>query len=194
MSRRLCSVVLLGVVALAGAAGCADDVSPAVEVGDVRIGNDALIDEVAEWAGNPQAVNPDALTGFTEGTYPIDLVNQILQQRIEFELHRAEFDRLDLQLDDDLRQRALAFVLGDPAAADQAFAAFSDDFADAFVDDVARQLAVSDELGQEGYAAWRTEAMTSDIEVNPRYGTWNAESGSIDSPSGPTQPVADLGA
>ena len=177
-------------LALLGTAGCADDVSPAARIGDTKIGNSELLDEVAEWVSNPAAVDPATIADTTPGSYPLELVRQLLQQRIDFVLHRQEFDTLGLKVDDDLRQQALTVLFGDPSAADEAFAAFSDDFASAFVDDIARQIAVQNALGDDGYATWRTKAYAeADIEVSPRYGTWDSSTGQIVAPAGPVQPA-----
>jgi hypothetical protein len=188
--RRLLALAVAA-LSLLGIAGCADDVSPAARIGDTKISNTELLDEVAEWAGNPAAVDPNMVADTTPGTYPLELVRQLLQQRIDFELHRQKFESLGLHLDDSLREQALTVLFGDPATAEQAFSAFSDDFAAAFTDDVARQIAVQNELGDDGYSEWRgSEYADADIEVNPRYGTWDAEAGEIVAPSGPTQPIA----
>lgn len=189
MPRRLLAPAV-ALLALLGAAGCADDVSPAARVYDTKIGNDELLDEVAEWAGNPAAVDPATLADSSPGTYPLELVRQLLAQRIDFAIHNEGFEELGLGLTEELRQEALTVLLGDPAAAEQAFAAFSPEFAEAFVDDVARQVAVQNELGEEGYAEWRTGAYDdADIEVNPRYGTWDGDTDQIVAPTGPVQPA-----
>jgi hypothetical protein len=181
---------VVAALALVVSAGCANDVSPAARIGDTKISTGDLLDEVAEWVANPAAVDPATVADTTPGSYPLDLVRQLLQQRIDFQLHRTEFDALGLKLDADLREQALTVLFGDPSAADQAFAAFSDDFAAEFVDDIARQVAVQNELGDDGYSAWRTKAYEeADIEVNPRYGTWDADSGQIVAPAGPQQPA-----
>ena len=106
-------------VGLAGA-GCADDVSPALRIGDTKIGNEAFLDEVAEWVGNPVAIDPSVVAGSSPGTYPLELVRQLLQQRIDFELHNQQFEELGLELDDDLRDEALAALFGDPEASVEA--------------------------------------------------------------------------
>jgi hypothetical protein len=188
--RRLLALAVAG-LALLMSAGCADDVSPAVRVADVKIGNDAFLDEVAEWVRNPAAVDPSMLGDDpSPGTYPLDLVRQLLQQRIDFELHNRQFAALDLELDDDMRDQALTVLFGDPSASEEAFRAFSDDFAQSFTDDVARQIAVEQEMGEDDYTAWRTEAFAdTDIEVNPRYGAWDGESGQITPPAGPSDPA-----
>ena len=189
MPRRLLALAVAA-LALFASAGCADDVSPAARIGDVTITNDELLDEVAAWVANPQAIDPATLDESAPGTYPLELVRQLLQQRLDFELHHIEFDALGLELDDNLREQALTTLFGDPSAADAAFEAFTDEFAAAFVDDVARQIAVQGELGDEGYTTWRTDAYrTTDIEVSPRYGTWDGTTGQIVPPTGPTQPA-----
>lgn len=189
MSRRLLALAV-SALALLASAGCADDVSPAARIGDVKISNDELLDEVAEWVGNPAAIDPATVASTTPGSYPLELVRQLLQQRLDFELHRQEFEELGLEVDDDLRQQALTVLFGDPAAADDAFAAFSEAFAASFVDDVARKIGVQTELGEEGYTEWLVDANgEADIEVNPRYGTWDAATGQIIAPSGPVQPA-----
>lgn len=189
MPRRLLALAVAA-LALLGSAGCADDVSPAVRIGATKIGNSELLDEVAEWVGNPVAVDPATVADAAPGTYPLELVRQLLQQRIDFELHNAQFAALGLEVDDALREQALTVLLGDPAAAEEAFAAFSDEFAASFVDDVARQIAVQEQMGEDGYTAWRAEAYAeTDIEVSPRYGTWDSASGQIIAPTGPVQPV-----
>jgi hypothetical protein len=48
---------------------------------------------------------------------------------------------------------------------------------------------VEQALGQD-YIAWRTEAYReADIEVSPRYGSWDAEAQSVVEPDGPTRPT-----
>lgn len=188
MPRRLLALAVAALALLAGA-GCADDVSPAVRVGDVKIGNDAFLAEVAEWAGNPAAVDPATLADASPGTYPLELARQLLQQRIDFALHNQEFEALHLKLDDAMREQGLTSIFGDPAAAEQAFSEFSEEFAMAFTDDVARQLAVQTELG-EGYADWRTKTYAeAEVEINPRYGTWDRTIGEVVAPAGPLQPA-----
>lgn len=190
MPRRLLAL-LLAVVALGGAAGCADQVSPAVRVGDATVSNDDLLAEVREWAGNPMAVDPSQLAGRTPGGYPGELVRQLLRQRIDFMLHEQEFDRLGLELDEDRRAQALVALFGDPAQADEAFASFSEEFAASFTDDIARQVALQEELGAEGYSQWYAEAYEdADVEVNTRYGRWDPTTRSVVAPPVATEAAA----
>ncbi len=192
MPRRLFALAVVA-LALVGSAGCANDVSPALRVGSLKIGNDEFLAEVAEWVGNPVAVDPATVQGQTPGTYPLELVRQLMQQRIDFSLHNAKFAELGLVVDDAARQQALTVLFGDPSFADQAFSAFSPEFATSFTDDVARQIGVSDFLGELDYSTWRDDAYkTTDIEVSPRYGTWDPETGQITPPPGPRQPTSPL--
>jgi hypothetical protein len=188
------SLLLAGpVLALVAVAGCAEDVSPAARVGDTKISDADLLDEVDEWANNEQAFDTSQLATLNPGTYPMRLVDVILQQRIDLALHEEKFDELGLELDDEMRQQAL-FVLfqGDLSTAEQALSGFSDDYAEAYVDDIGRQIAVESELGQTGYVAWRNEAyVDADIEVSPRYGRWDPEQQSVVGPEGPIQPALE---
>ena len=188
MSRRL-PLLVAPLVALVLNAGCASSVSPAVEVGGTKISNDDFLDEVEEWAGNAAAVNPDDLADQPPGTYPQLLVGQVLQQRIELELHRLEFEALDLEVDEELRQGTVTSLFGNEEMAEQALGGFSDGFADAYLDDEARRIAVQQALGEE-YPTWRDEALrTTKIEVNSRYGSWDADQGLVVAPEGPVDPT-----
>lgn len=181
MPRRVLAI-LLAAVAFA-TAGCADQVSPAIRVGDASVSNDELLEEVRQWAGNPMAIDPTQLVGRTPGGYPGDLVRNIVRQRVDFMLHEQEFERLGLQLDEELRNEALVTLFGDPSRAEEAFDAFSDEFAASFTDDVARQIAVQEQLGEEGYSTWYVDAYDStDIEVHSRYGRWDPATRSVAAP------------
>jgi hypothetical protein len=188
--RRLLALLAVPVLALVGSAGCASEVSPAVRIGDRAISDADLLDEVDEWANNEQAFDQTQLEGLNPGTYPMRLVDVILQQRIDLELHTAKFEELGLELSDEVRQQGLLVLFqGDLSTAEQALSGFSDDYAVEYIDDVGRQIAVETELGQDGYAEWRNEAyLDADIEVSPRYGRWDPEQQSVVGPEGPTQP------
>ncbi len=194
MPRRLRSVLLslLALIAAAGSAGCASDVSPAVRVGDTAIANDEFLDEVEQWVGNEAAIDPAMAQASAPEAYPIGLVGQILAQRIDFEIHRQRFEELGLTVDDELRSQAIEVVFGDEATADQALGGFSESFARSFIDDVARQIGVEAELGEDGYATWRAEGYAgTDVEVNPRYGSWDERTGQVVPPAGPVQESGD---
>ena len=188
--RRLVALLAVPVLALAGSAGCAEEVSPAARIGDWSISDADLLDEVDEWANNEQAFNEADLAGLNPGTYPMRLVDAILQQRIDLELHAEKFEELDLELTDDVRQQGMLVLFqGDISRAEQALSGFTDDYAREYIDDVGRQIAVETELGQDGYLQWRNDAYrAADIEISPRYGRWDPEQQSVVGPEGPTQP------
>ena len=160
----------------------------------MAISNDDFLHEVDEWAGNPAAVDPTELEALPPGTLPQTLVAQILQQRIDLELHAQEFDELGLELTDEMRTATLTTLFGDEATAQQALSGFTRSFADSYIDDVVKQSAVEAELGLE-YGTWQAEAYAdTDIVVNSRYGTWDSASATITPPDGPLDPAstADL--
>lgn len=194
VSRRLTALgfAAITLVPVLGA-GCAEDVSPAVRVDGVAVSTKDLLDEVGEWAGNPAAYPPEQLATHNPGTYPMELVTAILEQRIDLELHHAEFEHLDLELTDELRDAAVGGLFqGDMETAAQALGGFSDAYRTEYVDLISEQLAVQDELGAD-YAAWQTDARrAADIEISPRYGSWNATDGSVTPPEGPKQPASDV--
>ena len=190
MRRRLLPLVL-AVLALVVPAGCADTVSPAVRVNDEAIGNEELLDEVEQWAGNPLLLQSlqfpaDLAEGDAPGSYSTELVGFVLGSRVGFELHRAEFERRDLELDQQVVEQVRSQLFGPPEVTDQVFANFSGGYGDRLVRDIARQVAVEDELAVE-YQTWITDAYESaDVEVNPRYGSWDAETGQVVPPAGPS--------
>jgi hypothetical protein len=191
--RRLPTLVAALVLALVVASGCADDVSPAARIGDTSVSNADLLEEVDEWAKNPQAFDEAELEALNPGTYPMQLVDAILHQRIDLELHAQKFEELSLTLDDTMRQQALLVIFqGDLTNAQQALAGFSEDYAEDYVDGIGRQIAVESELGEAEYLAWRNQAyVDADIEVSPRYGRWDPAQQAVVGPDGPTQPGLD---
>lgn len=188
MSKRLLLLAAVAGLAVVGA-GCADDVSPGLTVGSTTISNDDLLAEVGEWAGNPTAVDPADLAGSAPGTFPQALVGQVIQRRIVTELQCAELDELGVEVTDDDRQAAIAQVLPSPDMVTDVLAGFSDDFAATFARDAGCAVAIQDALG-DGFDAWIDEALrTADITVNPRYGSWDAASGTVVPPAGPLDPA-----
>lgn len=194
MPRRLRSLSL--VVLLGGlAAGCADDIAPAVRVGDTaEISDDELLAEVAEWSGSPTLITQLGVTsteGAGAGSYDTDFVDFVLTTRVSFELHNAQFRELGLELSDEDLARQRDALLGDPAASAAVLGELSPAYAERLVADAARQAAVRDAMG-DGYSAWQVEVFTgADIEVDARYGRWDPQSGSVVPPSGPLPAPSD---
>lgn len=186
MPRRILSLALATVVVAFGA-GCADDVAPGIEVGSEKISVDDVLDEVAEWSGNQAASFYQEPGGSAPTSYPMEAVDALIQQRIELEVHRQQFEALGLKIDAEVRRKAIESLFqGDTTLAEQALGGFSDGYAASYLDDIARQISVQATLGEAGYAQWRTLALgSSHIEINPRFGSWNADSLTVSGPQGP---------
>lgn len=192
MLRRLLPPLVIGLALLANA-GCADAVSPAARVGDVTISNEELLDEVAEWAASPTLLamlGVGSIEGDGPGSYSTAFVDFVLGNRISFEIHRAQFAKLDLELSvQDLRD-VRAGLFQDPEATQAVLEELGTSYSERLVEDVARQFVVQQEMG-DGYDAWAAEAFGADeIEVNPRYGTWDRSTGIVP-PEGPIQPAGN---
>jgi hypothetical protein len=190
--RRLLVVPALALVAALASGGCASSVSPAVTVDGVKVSDRDLMDEVSEWAHNPQAYPAAQLEQRNPGTYDMQLVAAILGQRIDLMLIHAEFEHLKLRLDDDLRTQAVSLLFdGDLASGQEALSHFGKSYRDEYVDRISEQLAVQDRLGAD-FDTWRSEAYDkADISVSPKYGNWDKTTGQINPPPGPQQPAAD---
>jgi hypothetical protein len=191
--RRLLAVPALALVAALAAGGCAGSVSPAVTVDGAKLSDRELMDEVGEWANNPRAYPAEQAETFTPGTYAMELVSAILGQRIDLMLIHAEFEHLHLRLTDDDRTQAVSQLFdGDLTTAQEALSHFSKGYRDEYTDLIAEQLAVQTKLGG-GFDAWRSKAYDSaDIDVSPKYGTWDKTTGQINPPPGPSQPASDV--
>ena len=203
MPRRLLSLLSVGVVVLVGAAGCAEDVAPAASVGDTTVSDDELMDEVDAWASSPtllkelQIIVDDTAEiegGSGPGSYKMDFVDLVLTNRVAFELHELEFEERDMELTDEDREGVRSQLFASPSVTTAVFDELGETYADQLVDDVARQFKLQTELGQAEYAAWAQEAFTrTDIEVSPRYGSWDRTNGSVVAPFGPTPAPSDTG-
>lgn len=188
MSRRLFPLAALALV-VSLSAGCADDVAPAVRVGDaIEISNDDLLAEVEEWAGSPtllQQLQVATTQGDGEGSYSTSFVDFLLTNRITFELHNAQFTELGLELTDQELADVRSGLFPDPAVSQMVFEELSGSYGAQLVADVARQFAVAQAMA-DAYQTWRVEALArTDIEVNPRYGSWDPQGASVVPPSGP---------
>jgi len=182
--RRLLSLVAVALVALLAAAGCADDVSPAARVGSITITDDDLMDEAAEWAGNQQTARSANLP-IGEHAYPTEPVSQILTERIILEVLGEEFDHRGL--DPVSHAEALQAIGLDPAQEEQAFAGFSDEYAESYVEDFAKALAVQSDLAGD-FGDFMNDALAH-VEVDPRYGTWDTATLSVVPPEAPGPPA-----
>lgn len=178
-------------VTAAAGSGCAADVAPAVTIDGTKVSDKDFLDEVSQWAHNPAAYPAERLAEHNPGTFPMALITAILGQRIDLELSHGEFERRGLELTDDLRQQAVALLFdGDLQTAEQALSGFSDDYRREYVEALSEQLALQDALGERGFSEWRDAAyLEADIDISPRYGTWDGTSGAVTPPEGPIQPA-----
>jgi hypothetical protein len=175
------SVVLVAAVS----AGCADDVSPAARVGDETITTEELLDEVAEWADNDRSPRAEELAATAAPSgYAITPVGGILAERILLEMLAPAFDDLGLELTDELRDQALQLLGVDPSQADILFEDFSEDYIEGYLDAYAKGIAVQTELGEDAFLDLLRES-AKDVEVNPRYGTWDPDQLTVTPPEGP---------
>jgi len=171
LSRTL--ALLLAGAALVSA-GCADDVAPAVRVGDTTLGDSQILDETEQFAGNGAILDAAMFDGDAPSTRPADLVRQVIAQRIHFELHRQLFDEAGLELSDAAVDEAFAKAYMDPDQAADVLAGFDDEgFADEYRRDVARMVILQEALGADYQATVSERYATEDIEVSPRFGDWD---------------------
>lgn len=191
--RRLLLVPAVAAV-LAIGAGCASAVSPAVSVDGINLSDKQVLDEVGEWA-HSKALQEGALDAQAPGTYPQALVSQIIGQRVVLELNHEQFDELGLHLTDEDRAQVPAALTSSNLSGDDLLASFSTGYRTTFTELVAQAIAVQTQMG-DAYSSWQADAAKSaDIDISPKYGTWDATQGAVTPPTGPEQPAgrADVG-
>jgi hypothetical protein len=177
--RRLAALAAL-LLAVSVGAGCADGAAPAARVGDtIVITDQELLDEVAEWASSPTLLEQVGVEaeGAAPGSYPANLVDAVLTNRILFDLHREQFDALGLAVDPQEEatvEDQLATVLEE----------VSEPFGTRIVGDLVRVNAVSAAMA-ESYSEWFADATSADVEVSSRYGRWDSAAGTVVPPEGP---------
>ena len=159
MPRRLLPLAAL-VLAVALGAGCAEDVSPAAQVGDtITISNTDLMDEVETWADSPGMVSGLEMgdpAGPGPGSFATSFVNGVLGFRIGFELHNEQFDALGLELTPEEVDQVRSGIFG--TESEQVLEELGEEYADQLVMDVARQFAVQQAMGEE-YQPWLVDTV-----------------------------------
>jgi hypothetical protein len=183
--KRFLPLALAGAVLLGS--GCGDTVSPALRVGDTTVSYDALYDEFDEWAGNPALQQQFGTRGQSPGSYSTDVTSRVINFRIQSELVRAEAERRGIGTGDADRNQAREALYGDPQNAEQIEGGFSSEYAEQLLDGATREIALAEELGQDGFIEWITEAVAEErIEVSSRFGRWDPELQQVVPPTGPT--------
>ncbi len=185
MRRRLLPITLLALGALV-ATGCGDSTTAAVRVGDDTVDEAEFLDSLDEFAGNEAFVGMQARSTRVPDGYEASFVTVAVNDWVYRALNNAAFDERDLELTDEDR-RAARSVLGDAGSnGTSVLDEFSDEFAARYLDDVARQVKLGETLGEDAYGAWLQDAFArADIEVNPRFGSWDRTSAQAVPPRGP---------
>lgn len=189
LARRLTPVLALAAVAGLAATGCASQ-AVGVRVGDHTYSQADMVTELDAYGENEAIFQSEeqleSIRGELADSYSQDFVAELLRQRITFMAVEQVFDEQGLELTADDRTVAesqLASQFGGQEAVD----AFPDDYLERLVDDVARLNLLAEELGEDGFNDALVEAVrTSDIEVNPRFGSWDADELDIVAPDGST--------
>ena len=187
-----CRILLAAAtVAVVGSlsAACAEDVAPAARVGQsIEISNADLMAEAAHWQHSPTLIAQlqiGVVTGAGPGSYSTHFIDFVLTTRISFSLHNAQFRKLGLKITDQELTAARAGLFADAATTATVLKELGRTYGDELVADAARQFAVSTAMGT-GYQAWQVRAFTgTEIEVNPRYGSWDAKTAGVVPPAGP---------
>ena len=184
MLRRLLPSVAVLVAVAVGTGGCADDVAPAARVGDATITHDELMAEAAEWAGNDDMqLSVDLPVAGLPVAYASAPLGNILAEHIVLEILGQEFERRDLEITEDARLQAFAFLGIDATQEEQFFGGFSREYGQDLLVRWQKAGAVQIAVGDEIRDLIAAEA--GDVEVNPRYGTWDPATLSITPPVGP---------
>jgi hypothetical protein len=181
--RKIAALPALFTVALAA---CGDSQTAAIRVGDVDVSEQELFDDLDEFASNPDFVQLETASSEVPDGYTSEFVTIAINDRVFRELNRAEFEARGLELTDEQRDEARTVLAGSPEESGDILGSFSDDFAERYVDDVARQVALQNELGDEGYNEWITNALAeTEIEVSSRFGSWDPAAGRAVPPAAP---------
>lgn len=156
------------------ATGCAEQ-SAALRVDDETVSRSAFEDELEAFADIYQGT----VTGSLGDSYSQEYAGNVMNQRIAFILIERIFDDEGLELTDADRDEASDQV-------QDALDGMPADLRDEVLDAVARQIKLEDELGGNAANVALVAAYdAADIEVNPHYGSWDAEQRIVVPPPGP---------
>jgi hypothetical protein len=188
LARRLVPVLALAAVAGLAAAGCASQ-SVGVRVGDDTYSQADMVDELDAYGENEELFPPEqaeSIRGELADSYSQDFVAELLRQRITFMVAEQVFDDEGLELTEDDRTVAES-QLATQFRSQEAVDAFPDAYRERLVDDLARLNILAEELGQDGFNEALVDTVrTSDVEVSPRFGEWDADQLDVAAPVGST--------
>jgi hypothetical protein len=170
--------VILAALAFVGLAstGCAEQ-SAAAKVGDQTLSESDLMDEVGALVGNETLLESaglaeDDLRGESDQSFSQQIVSSVLTQRIQFMFVDQLFTDEGMELSSsDLAagQQQFQSTFG-PAASE-----FSESFQDRATEDFAKAAVVQQQLGDDFQQRFTDLVESTDVQLNSRFGTWDAE-------------------
>lgn len=207
--------LLVGAVVASGVAGvgCADQ-SAAIRVGDQTVSEADFVDEVEALRDNETALQlivgaarSDIVGELGDDSYSQPFVGYMVEQRVLLMLQQQLADQEGVELTDD----ELSVVRDDIVSQLQEGGVDPDELPDSYIDQLAEDLAVGqalqDEIPAEDLQAAFFEVVEeTDVELNSRFGEWDADAflaglqggqsqGAVTPPAGPQPaPGADDGA
>src|SRR5688572_14451740 len=143
--------------------------------------------EVEEWAGNDatQAAVSLVQTGTDHG-YASEPVTNIVGERIVLGLFEEEFDRQGLEVTEEDRTNAFGLIGIDPSQEEALLGGFSDEYREEYLERWAKVAAVQAVAQEDLREVISAEA--EDVELSPRYGTWDAVALVVTPPEPPSAP------
>jgi len=170
--------VILAALAFVGLAstGCAEQ-SAAATVGDQTLSESDLMDEVGALVGNETLLESaglaeDDLRGESDQSFSQQIVSSVLTQRIQFMFVDQLFTDEGMELsssDLSAGQQQFQSTFG-PAASE-----FSESFQDRATEDFAKAAVVQQQLGDDFQQRFTDLVESTDVQLNSRFGTWDAE-------------------
>jgi hypothetical protein len=191
--RLIPLLLLIGTLLLSGA--CSSSSTAALTVNGTSYSQADLKEELEqlapafiEFGGSPA----ETVNGAGPGSYTSEFTLSLLNQRVQALVFQAERQKRGLEITDADRATAREVFFGSADVADTVIATFSPGFTERFIDDIASGIVVQNDIGEEEFQVWLADAMsTVDVEVNPRFGTWDPDQQTIVPPEGAVHPGED---
>jgi hypothetical protein len=185
LTRRFPTLLAAAALTALAAAGCADEAA-AAHVGDQTLSDTDLMDEVtaiydnsALWdlidEQNQQepGTSRQSLEGDAPGSFTQQFVGGVLQQRVTFMLVDELHDQEGTEVTEVHRSQAEEEQTRQYGAA---FEEFPERYRDQLVEDYSRLISLQEEMGEDGFNEAITKLIDeTDVEINSRYGTWDAD-------------------
>ena len=204
--RALSIVLLLAVLGLTACSGT-DSGGVAFSIDGDEFSDDELFDELrvlerselfrTAFLQVPE-LNGD-LRGPANGSYKQDAVRWVIELRIFFAFIQHEFERRELELTSAAREQAelgfqgFDFQTNRDLDVDDLMARFPAEYRQRWIDDQARLTLLQEQFETiDAFSTWINEtARGADVEVNSRFGSWDAANLSVVSPEGASTSTSD---